>query len=353
MTPRIVSLGYAVPEHRISQDDAMEVMGWRTEFARRVFSNAAIDYRYTYVPPEVLREGFSWQEATQFYKAGATQLAVEAARNAMDGFSTEDVGQITFVSVTGYECPSLSYAIAAKLGLKCDVVHSNLLGQGCEAAVPGLERATDYIRTHPGKLALAISSEVCSATWYPAPETDREYLVASAIFGDGAAAAVLGVSEDEGYPEIVDYQSYYGPEYLELLGYRWSGGRLKVVLSHEVPKVVPPLIKQVTDILLERNGLRPEDVSHWILHPGGRAVLENLQQELGIGPDDCYWSWEVMRRFGNMSSATIGVIAKEMFQAERPMEGWVLAATMGAGTAVNAVLLRSPCAGDQPVATAG
>lgn len=337
---RILSLGFTVPEHRVAQSEALRYFGWSSPLSQRIFRNSWVDYRHTWVPPEMIQQGFSWQDATGLYKRGAINLAVKAARDALDQYPIERVGQLTFVSVTGYECPALSYAVATELGLRRDVVHSNILGQGCEAALPGLERSCDYVQAHPDRLALTIAAEICSATWFPAAESDLEYVVASAIFADGASAALLGASEDPAYPQVVDFESYFDPAHLDLLGYRWVEGRLKVLLSNRVPEVVPPLLRETADILLRRNGLSRQDVRYWILHPGGRSVLENLQRELGLTVEQTYWSWEVMRRYGNMSSATLGAIAKHLYQHQKPMHGWGLACTMGAGTAVNATLLR-------------
>ena len=337
--PKVVSLGFALPKYSASQEEALEAMGWKSPLAKRIFMNAEIERRYSYIPIKAFGEGYSWQEATQIYKSGAIELGIKACQDALDNYNISDVGQITFISVTGYECPSLSYHIAAALGLNADVVHSNILGQGCEAAIPGLERSFDYVSRKPNKLALAVSVEICSATWYPAPETDIEYLVSSAIFGDGATAAVVGNDDDPRHPTIIDFESYYSPDFLDLLGYEWKEGRLKVVLSARVPEIVPPLIRQTVDILLSRNNLTREDVSHWIMHPGGKSVLDNIENELGLTKEQTYWSWETMKRFGNMSSATIGAIVK-LVQANENPTGYGIIATMGAGTAVNATLVK-------------
>lgn len=336
--PRVISLGMAVPGPGFTQDQAYDFLGWKRGVTRRIFEHAGIERRYSYVPPQRFAEVPSWQELCDWYQSGAISLGLESAKDALDGGETGDIGLITFASVSGYTCPSLSYPIAAKLGLRSDVVHSDLLGMGCEAAAPSLERAFDYVRTHPTKRALSLAVEICSATWYPAKENDLEYVVSSAIFGDAASAAVLGYSGDTRFPQVVDFESYYSPEYIDLLGYRWENGYLKVVLSRDVPEIVPPLMAQTVDRLLERNLLTRGDVSHWMLHPGGRTVLENIEKVMGLDRQQTRQSWEALRRFGNVSSATVGIIAK-LTQQESP-QGWGVAATMGAGTAVNAVLVK-------------
>jgi predicted naringenin-chalcone synthase len=336
-----MSLGYAVPKWRNTQSEILEALGWKGRLAKSIFAGAGIDERYSYIDPARFKDGLSWQELCDEYRAGALELGVAAARDAFGpGFDVERIGLITFASVTGYTCPSMSYPIAAELGLRSNVVHSDLLGMGCEAAHPALERAVDYVKAHPDQLALSVSAEVCSATLYPAEETDREYLVSSAIFGDASSAAIVGYSDQASWPQVVDFESFYSPEYLDLLGYKWENGMMKVVLSKEVPNVVPPLIAKTVNAILARNSLVTEDIAHWIIHPGGKAVLENIEKELGLNRAQTHWSWEVMRKFGNVSSATLGIIAKHVQQNEHPYKGWGIVATMGAGTAVNAALIH-------------
>ena len=339
MNPKILSLGFCVPQYSATQSEVMEYFGFKSPMTRRIFENTGIERRYGYVDPAIYKREPSWQELTEWYKKGAVELGIKVAREALEGYSIEDVGQITFVSVTGYECPAPSYAIAAGLGLKSNVVHSNILGQGCQAALPGVERAYDHIKSHGG-LALSISAEICSATYFPQhDEHDLEYIICASIFADGATAAVIGTDSDPRHPEIVDFESYYSPKYLDLLGYKWVDGRLKVMLSVDVPKVVPPLMRQTVDIILKRNSLTRQDISHWMIHPGGKTVLENVEKELELSREQTRWSWEVMRMYGNMSSSTLGAIAKMTQQHDNP-SGWGVACTMGAGTAVNACLVR-------------
>lgn len=339
MNPKIISLGYALPQYSATQQEAFDHLGYKSPLTRRIFENTGIERRYSYIDPERFKEKPSWQELTEEYEKGAVELGAAAARDALDGFGTENIRLITFVSVTGYTCPSSSYAIAGELGLRRDVAHTNILGQGCQGSVPGIERAYDYVKSRGGT-ALAISCEIGSATYFPVKtERDLDVITSAAIFGDAACAALVGYSDDPQYPELVDFESRFDPQHLKLLGYKWEDGRMKVVLSTRVPEIVPPLIKATVDILLARNKLCSRNISHWILHPGGKAVLNNLEKQLGLSHEQTFWSWEVMKRMGNVSSATIGIIAKFVQQNERP-RGWGVAATMGAGGATNAALLR-------------
>ena len=129
MNPKIISLGYAVPQQRITQAEALEALGYKSPLTRRIFESTGIEKRHAWVDPRRLN-AMSWQELTEQYEKGALTLSIESAYAALDGRGVEEIGQLTFVSVTGYTCPSLSYAIAGALGMRSDLVHSNLLGQG-------------------------------------------------------------------------------------------------------------------------------------------------------------------------------------------------------------------------------
>lgn len=339
MNPRILSLGTALPKHRATQDEALHYFGWKSSLAKSIFKNTGIETRYSYVDPAKFAESPSWQELCELYEKGVVELGVAAGEDALGELDRNDVSLLTFSSVTGYLCPSSSYAIAAGLGLREDISHTNILGQGCQAAVPNVQRTYEYLRARGTGHALMTTVELCSCTWFPVEnERDLEYIIASSLFGDGASAALLGYSDDPRYPEIVDFESYFTREYLDLLGFKWQDGRLKVVLDRRVPEIVPPAMKKVVDLILSRNGLSYGDIKHWMIHPGGKTVLEGIEQQLGLSHEQTVDSWEIMRTHGNMSSSTVGFIAKET-QRRQP-EGYGLVLTQGAGVAVNGMLLK-------------
>lgn len=341
MQPRILSLGFAVPGYSCSQEEALGYLGYTSPGIRKIFKNTGIQRRYSWIEPKRFLLQPSWQELCTEYAKGVVEVGVAAAKDALGEISVDRIGLITFVSVTGYSCPSPSYAIAGALGLRADVSHSNLLGQGCEAALPGLERAYDYVlRTR--KLALCVSVELPSCTYFPSTDPrDLEYVISASLFGDGASAAVIGLQDtNPEFPEILDFESYFSPQYIDLLGYKWEEGRMKVILDKRVPEIVPPLMREVAEKVLSRNGLSKEDIRFWIIHPGGKSVLENIERELGLSREQTHYSWKIMSEYGNMSSATIGAIAKALQEERRPKDGRGMVLTQGAGTAVNACLIR-------------
>ena len=339
MTVRLLSLGTATPPQTMTQSEALRALGYTSAKAARIFRETGIERRHAWVPVDQMLK-MSWQEMTVAYRQGAVALSVEAMRDALDTWPITDIRGLTFCSVSGYTCPALSYEIAGRLGMREDLIHTNILGAGCQSAIPGLERAVDQVSRHGGKAAV-INAEICSATYFPASEDDSENLVSNAIFSDAASCAIIGQSDDCRYPEIVDFESGFRYEYVDLLGYKWQDGRLKVVLSPEVPRVMPALVAQTVERLLLRNHVAREQVGAWILHPGGKRVLLGMEEALGLERHQTEPAWQVMRDHGNCSSATVAMIGKYFGPTKRaPAGGYGVACTMGAGGAVTAALLK-------------
>jgi predicted naringenin-chalcone synthase len=334
---RILSLGLAFPEFTVTQEQALDYLGYTGERARKIFLNTGIEKRYLWCDARWLREA-EWQRLVEEYERGAPVLSCQAIGQAMDdGLFLDEIGMLVFCSVSGYAVPSQSFPIAKELGMSEDMEHENLLGQGCQSAVPGLRAAYRFVR-QTGRKAMVVNTELCSATYFPAPETDVENVVANALFGDASSTTILGLSDDPKYPEIVGFGSYFSGAHMNLLGYRWVNGRLKCRLDPRVPKVVPILAVRLVNSLLRRHKLQKSDISHWIVHPGGKRVLENIEKHLGLAREQTQHSWDVMREVGNVSSATLGIIGK-VTQQKKP-QGYGIALTMGAGTSVEAALLR-------------
>jgi predicted naringenin-chalcone synthase len=333
MRPRIISVGYALPENSYSQEQLYEILGYKTARVKSIFENSGIERRYLWTIPR----GKSWQELTQEYQKAAISLSKDAILDCMDGRPMNCFGCLIFASCTGYSCPGISHHLAAELNLPDNLIHSNLLGQGCEASAPSLARAVDYVIAHD-RPALLVSCEPCSCAYFPAPESDLENTVTNCLFGDAAAAVLVGYSEEPYHPEIVDVQSYFNKEYIDYLGFKWADGRLKCVLNKDVPRASGVLVREAVIRMLAKHRLSMDDIKYWAIHPGGVRVLEEIQKNLGIDKRQLSLSYETLREVGNVSSATIIMMAKQLNRVRPP--AWGLAVTMGAGAECGAVLLR-------------
>lgn len=338
MNPRVLSIGTALPPNSYTQEELANILGY-TGLARRIFVDSPIKKRHLWIDPNRVRtEQITWQMLCDGYQEGANALSLQAVKRCMEGYDLRDVGLIAFASTTGFQCPALSYQIAAALKMNEDIYHLNNIGGGCQGLAPAFRSVVDYVRA-TGKKALAISTEICSATFYPAPWRDLDVTIGNAIFADASSAVLVGPDDGKSHhPEIVDFESRFRGDLMHLLGYKWENGMLKVVLSRDVPKLVPPLVAQTVRVLLERNNLRVEEIPHWVFHSGGVSILDNLKKELGLGEEAVQWSRRSLEEYGNCSSATVG-LAAEFLHATKP-RGYCVVAVMGAGAAVDAALLR-------------
>ncbi len=343
MTSKLLSIGFAVPDELVmTQDDVLKMLGYTSKRARRIFMNAGIATRHFAMNPV----GKSWQQLRDAYRPAALKLSCQAVEHCMDGRNLDDLGLLVFSSVTDYSTPALGYYIARELGLRRDVVFTNIQGQGCQSAVPGLRRATEFHHA-TGRTALVVNTEICSATFFPASEDDLENTVSNSLFGDASAAFLVGEDDNPRHPVIMDFESAYDPAALDILGFTWVDGRLKCRLDKSVPEVVPPLVKDAVTRLIRRHGATPGDVLHWAIHPGGPAVLRRIESLLGLTRSDTWASWDTMREVGNCSSATLAMIGKRVHELPHPhpptpVEHGQLAVgvTAGAGGSTEAVLLR-------------
>jgi len=217
----------------------------------------------------------------------------------------------------------------------------------CEGAFPALKRAYDFTAA-TGGWSLAISCEICSVCHFPEdgahPDETREFelLRANAIFGDGASAVLVGYDDNPRHPYLLDFETYFDPENMKYLGFLWQDGRLRCLLSRQVPKVVPGLVENVLERILFRNHIIKNEIKWWVIHPGGRAVLDNIRDKLGLSEEHLTLSRDILRQYGNCSSATLGFVGKRLMQEKiKPGDTGVIL-SLGAGLAAGATLFRFP-----------
>jgi alkylresorcinol/alkylpyrone synthase len=200
-----------------------------------------------------------------------------------------------------------------------------------------LQQAWNHLRAFPDHRALVVAVEICSAAYFL---DDRlESAVAHAIFADGAGALALG--SDGGGPTIVAHRTLFRSEHLDAMGFEYPGGRPRVVLSKDVRRIGPGMLRDMARVLLDLQGLKRGDVRYWVLHSAGRRVLDRARALLDLSDADMVHSRSVLRRYGNMSSATILFVLEEMLRAESPVPGdWGVMIGLGPGFAAEGALLR-------------
>jgi alkylresorcinol/alkylpyrone synthase len=262
---------------------------------------------------------------------------------ARAGLAPSDVDHLLFVTVTGLATPSLDARLANRLGLKRALKRTPIFGLGCLAGAAGLARAADVLRAFPGDVAVLLSVELCSLT-LQREDLSIPNVVATGLFGDGAAAVVLAGGERPApgpAPRVTATRSVLYPDTEWVMGWDVVDTGFKVVLSAKVPEVIEANIAADVDGFLADNGLARADVRHWIAHTGGPKVIEAFRAALGLPPVAVERSLRSLREVGNLSSASVLFVLADHLAAAEAREGDVgLLAAMGPGFSAELVLLR-------------
>lgn len=347
--PSVLSVATALPPYSVSQ-------GEMKNFARRMFSgsgrdverllpvfdNSGVQTRYFCVPLEWLDRMHSFPEKNALYVKHALELADEAARRAMEraGAAPEDIGAVFFFSTSGISTPSLDSKLILSLGLSEHTRRVPIWGLGCAAGAAGLARAADHARVHPEKLVLLVGAEFSSLTGQRG-DLSRSNLISASLFGDGAAAVLLGPGGESEGPELIgDYSTLWsGTE--DVMGWELVETGLKVRLSRSVPDMVLGRMRENVESACAANGMSLEEIRHFVLHPGGAKVLDAFEEVLDLPPGGLTNSRGVLKDCGNMSSVTVLFILERLLQSGDYAAGEAgILSAMGPGFSAEHVLFR-------------
>ncbi len=319
MTPRLLSLATSVPPYEVRQDDVRNTVGGlfgeETELVQRlasVFGNAGIERRYSCVPLAWYLEDHGWAERSRLFIENAVELLTHAARRCVgtSGLAMIDVDAVVIASTTGIATPSLDALLIERLGLRRNVDRLPIFGLGCAGGVIGLARAAELARAAPAKRILVGVVELCGLT-FRRSDRSKSNIVATALFGDGAAAALIGSAGDG--PTLSAAAEHTWPDTLDVMGWGIEDDGLRVVFSRDIPTLVRTKFRAVLDAFLARRGLSVADVDAFLCHPGGAKVLDALEEVLCLPPGGLDHSRHVLRQYGNMSAVTV------LFVLERAM----------------------------------
>ena len=337
--PRIAAVATATPPHRFTQAQILALAGYPDDERRGFFRRSDIDGRHLWIDPATFRPNESVDELNDRFRAGALHLGESAARGVLEraGWDARDVDFIATTTCTGRLTPSLDAHLISRLGCRADIQRVHVGDTGCASAMVALQQAANYLTAFPGRRALVIAVEICSAAYFL--DERLESAVAHAIFADGAGALALTTGGPG--PSIVAHRTLFHSEHLPAMGFEYPGGRLRVTLSKDVRRIGGTMMREMATILMATQGLKREDIRYWVLHSAGRRVIDRARSLLDLSEEQVGHSREVLRRYGNMSSATILFVLDETLRAESPVPGdWALMIGLGPGFAAEGALLR-------------
>jgi predicted naringenin-chalcone synthase len=345
-SPRILGIGTANPPNRYSQRaiyefGARHVEMYRNPRIEHIFMTSDIDYRHLAFDMDTLDPNESADDMHARFEEHSVRISKEAIGRCLknSGLQESDVDYVVAVSCTGYLCPGLSAILIKELGMRNNLQRADLIGMGCAGAMPGLQRAHDYVKAYPDKKALVIAVEICSACYYV--DDSLETVVGNAICGDGAAAVMVGNHSLGSGPTLARFATLLEPSFINTVGFQFKGGKLRIVLSKDIRDAAGGLADRVITQLLDESGLKRGDIKHWIIHSGGRKVIDNIKDEVGLSEEQLRHSRCVLKNFGNMSSPTVLFVLDETIRQSDPQPGDLgVMLAMGPGLAIEAGLVQ-------------
>ena len=315
----------ALPPHQLEQPDVERRVraqfGDSSMVARLlpVFANTGIERRYSCIPIEWYYDEHRWADRNAIYREHALALIEEAAIRALERarISPDEIDAIVSVSTTGLATPSLDALLMERLPFGRETARLPIVGLGCVGGALGLARAADLVRSGSFANVLFVAVECCTL-WFRRNELTKSNIVATALFGDGAAAAVLS-SAGSG-PRLVASGEYTFGRSLDIMGWDVADDGLQAIFSRDIPALIARELRPILDDFLARHHLRLEDFDAFLSHPGGTKVLEALERVFAVAPGSLLDSRAVLREYGNMSSVTL------LFVLERALREGALAA---------------------------
>ena len=342
----LISLATAVPPFRLAQAEAKAI--GRRAFARpalfdrlaSVFDNAGIAERHLVASPDWYEQSHGWAERNALYLESAERLFEEAARKAIAqaDLTPDRIDGVVTVSTTGIATPSLEARVATRLGLRPDVRRVPLFGLGCAGGVSGLATAARLASADPGSRWLYVTVETCSIS-IRLDSDDPAAVVATALFGDGAAAAVVHCG-DGGLARIAASGEKLWPETLRIMGWDIEDPGLAVVFDRAIPPFIEAELGKTITAMLGEMGVERGDLGRFCCHPGGNKVIEAIETALDLPPGGLDLEREVLRDFGNMSSPTVLFVLERLI--ERGLPERALMTAFGPGFTCAGLLLEAP-----------
>ena len=344
--PHLLALATSVPPHELRQPQVMErsrllfrASSSQIERLLPVYDNAGIERRFSCVPIEWYLTPHGWEERTQLFIAHSVALLKDAAERCVEraGLGLDDIDAVVTVSTTGLATPSLDARLMEVLPFRRDLQRLPVFGLGCAGGVTGLARAAALARAIPGSKVLLLVVELCGLT-FRAQDLSKSNIIATALFGDGAAALLL--STQGAGPRVEAWGEYTWPQSLDIMGWDIKDDGLGVLFSRDIPTLVRDELRQAADRFLALHGLNRLALAGYICHPGGAKVLDALEDAFELPHGALAHARATLRDYGNMSAVTV-LFVLERLLAQRPRAGRYLMSALGPGFTASFALVET------------
>jgi alkylresorcinol/alkylpyrone synthase len=335
---RIAAIAVSSPEEVLTQEQVLERLGLSgDEFAERIFARSGVERRHLDLSEDFLAKTLQGR-AEQI-----EQTLLRHSIRAVDALELDprQVGTVVSSSLYSLGCPTLAHRMVDHYAMDPATDKYHISGVGCASGVPLMRLAIQTMREQPGKQALVVAAESMSGILTRAtPDDPRAKTVGSALFGDGCAAAVLCGDPDADGPVIVDSQVHQIAGTLDAVRLDLTAEDSYLHLARDLPDIGGAALPEVVDGFLRRNDLERSDIDHWMAHPGGRRIVENVQSALGLSEDDLATSWSALAEHGNVGTPSILYVLKETIARCEPEPGARgLMVTIGPGVTLGLMLL--------------
>ena len=349
MSVKITAVAKQLPKYTRTTSDILPYLevwlsGQDERYKRKVlkiFENAGVDRRYSIMDAEDVFLHTSFEEKNDIYVREVIKLAEIALIKSLKkaNLKAVDIDYIITVSCTGIMIPSLDAYLINRLKMNQDIVRLPVTEMGCAAGVSGIIYAKNFLKANPNKRAAVIAVESPTAT-FQLDDFSMANIVSAAIFGDGAASVILSSYENEEGPEIIDEAMYHFYDAEHMMGFKLVNSGLQMILDIAVPQTISDHFPQIVHPFLERNGLTIQNIDHLIFHPGGKKIVQTVEELFGALGKNIDDTREVLKLYGNMSSATVLYVLERFMDKKLPRGEKGLMLSFGPGFSAQRILLE-------------
>jgi alkylresorcinol/alkylpyrone synthase len=350
MSVKIITVSKALPDYSRTTAEILPFLdswlsGQDERFIRKVkkiFENAAVDKRYAFMSPEEVFTNTSFEARNRIYMREGIRLGAQCLSDALEkvNWKASDIDFLITVSCTGIMIPSLDAYLINKLNLRQDVVRLPVTEMGCAAGVSGIIYAKNFLKANPGKRAAVVAVESPTST-FQLDDFSMANIVSAAIFGDGAACVLLSSAPEDQGPEIIAEEMYHFYDAEDMMGFDLTDTGLKMVLDIRVPETIETHFPAIIHPFLAKQQLTIQDIDHLIFHPGGKKIIQVVEDLFGALGKNITETKEVLRLYGNMSSATVLYVLERIMDNNKPLPGARgLMLSFGPGFSAQRVLLQ-------------